>query len=312
MPGVGRKVSVAVVGPGAVGSLLVYAMNRAGVEPTLVGKGYEQLRKISISMPSGETVEVRYRAAVFSSPDWLGSNVIFIATKAYDASQVIQRIAESPMAPGLVVVVQNGLGVYEEASRILGPGRVAQLVLNHGAHRAGEGLYTYVGGGESYLGMARGYNNELLGIVASMLEILGVRIVGDIEPYRWLKLAVNASINPITAILGVKNRFVAESQYARELARRVSREVSETASKLGIEIPRDPFEEVMEVARRTGDNISSMLSDIMNCKRTEVDYINGAIASLAEEKGVDASTNRLLYSLVKAREEVCRKQRGQS
>jgi len=64
-------------------------MNRTGVEPTLVGKGYEQLRKISILVPSGETVDVRYRATVFSSPERLGSNVILIATKAYDAPQVI-------------------------------------------------------------------------------------------------------------------------------------------------------------------------------------------------------------------------------
>jgi len=37
------------------------------------------------------------------------------------------------MAPGLVVVVQNGPGVYEETLRILDPRRVAQQVLNHGA-----------------------------------------------------------------------------------------------------------------------------------------------------------------------------------
>jgi len=55
-----------------------------------------------------------------------------------------------------------------------------------------------------------------------------------------------------------------------------------------------------------------MLSVIMNSERTKVDYINGGIASLAGEKGVDASTKGLLYSLVKAREEVCRKRWGQS
>ncbi len=55
-----------------------------------------------------------------------------------------------------------------------------------------------------------------------------------------------------------------------------------------------------ESARRPGkrNNVSSLLQDVRKGRRTEVDYLNGAIVKLGEEVGVDASANRLLVDAV--------------
>jgi len=53
------------------------------------------------------------------------------------------------------------------------------------------------------------------------------------------------------------------------------------------------------VASATKDNYSSMLQDILRGRRTEVDFINGAVVSRGVLVGVDVAVNRSLWHLVK-------------
>ncbi|MEM1873160.1 MAG: 2-dehydropantoate 2-reductase, partial [Acidilobaceae archaeon] len=130
-----------------------------------------------------------------------------------------------------------------------------------------------------------------------------VRVVDDIEPYRWLKLSLNAAVNPLTALLRAPNRVVLRER-VWSIARAACEEVAAVARARGVELPEDPLEYLRRVAEATGENRSSMLADVEACRRTEVDYINGAVVRAAEELGLRAPVNRVLYELVKALEEV--------
>ena len=292
---------ISIVGAGSVGSLLTYILNKANIEPMLVKRSLNTLTPTRILTPDRSEARLRYKSTVYSDDAWLYSDVIFIATKAYDASSIIERISTSRDI-SLAILVQNGLGVFEEGVRRLGPGRVAQLVLNHGVSLADQDTCVWVGGGRSYLGMVKGYRNPYLDRIADLLRDLDVVVVEDIEPYRWLKLVVNAVINPITALLEVRNKTIADNEHLRTLATMVCKEVERIARVRGIEFPRDPCHEVFEIAIKTGDNISSMLSDLIRCRKTEIDFINGYIAKIAEDLGIEAPTNRILYIMVKAKE----------
>ncbi|KIX15710.1 hypothetical protein X474_02545 [Dethiosulfatarculus sandiegensis] len=66
-------------------------------------------------------------------------------------------------------------------------------------------------------------------------------------------------------------------------------------------------EAVKEVARKTKDNLSSMLQDLANNKRTEVEIINGVKESQARRLGMSAPVNRWLTQLVLSLERKNRK-----
>jgi 2-dehydropantoate 2-reductase len=54
----------------------------------------------------------------------------------------------------------------------------------------------------------------------------------------------------------------------------------------------------------TYDHYPSMLRDIQNRKRTEIDSINGALVEIAQKHGIDVPVNWLITTLVKTKEKI--------
>lgn len=271
---------IGVVGMGAVGMLLTYFLNKAGVVPLAVAR--TKCERYLFCW--GECVELKVELADSAR----GVDYTFLAVKAYDTAEALER------AGGIIVVVQNGIGGVEEARA---RGLYAQpAVLTYGVYREGC-VAEFRGSGVLYLPA------ELAGL-GDLLRRGDMRVVlvEDIEPIRWMKLAVNAAINPVTALLNAPNGVVAENQWARELAMGLASEVGAVAKSVGVELPGDPGEEALRVAENTRQNVSSMLQDIRRGRRTEIDYINGAVVAIGERRGVPTPLNKAVYFLVKALE----------
>lgn len=81
----------------------------------------------------------------------------------------------------------------------------------------------HTGGGPLHLGLPpKGLDElseDLLERVTGALSRcgLGAEVRDDVDALVWEKLAVNAAINPLTAILGVKNGFLAQSDHCRNI-----------------------------------------------------------------------------------------------
>jgi 2-dehydropantoate 2-reductase len=73
------------------------------------------------------------------------------------------------------------------------------------------------------------------------------------------------------------------------------------AAKIRIE-SKNPLEMIIDVARSTAMNKSSMLQDVDRGKRTEIDSLNGAIVKLGKEYGIETPINETLCALVKGLE----------
>ncbi|KAG2455148.1 hypothetical protein HYH02_000966 [Chlamydomonas schloesseri] len=143
-----------------------------------------------------------------------------------------------------------------------------------------------------------------------------------------LKLAVNAAINPLGALLGVPNgRLLAAGAgaggggHSRALMRAVCGELvavfgptafgygdaGATAAAAAAEAEGRLYARVCAVAAATAANRCSMLADVDAGRRTEVDYLTGWVLAAAAARGLEparaAPTNATLYALVKAKEE---------
>ncbi|MGC9165447.1 MAG: ketopantoate reductase family protein [Thermoprotei archaeon] len=237
----------------------------------------------------------------FHDDRWLNSDVIILCVKAYHIDSILDKLRKVSNN-SIVITVQNGFGSFETVSSIIGKERTAQLVLNHGVYSDGL-IAKWVGGSISYLGFSKtSVNNYILKIVVEDLKLLNIKIVDEIEPYRWLKLAVNSAINPITAILGAKNGIILENLWIRKIAEETVNEIKKLAQTLMITMPNDPLKEMVNIVETTKNNYSSMLIDLKRNGKTEIDYINGYVIKLGDEIGLDLKINKILYYLVKSLE----------
>jgi 2-dehydropantoate 2-reductase len=72
---------------------------------------------------------------------------------------------------------------------------------------------------------------------------------------------------------------------------------------LGIQLTGDPLAITLDVCRKTGQNLSSMLQDVNNRRPTEIDSINGEIAAAGRKLGIPTPVNDDLIQKVKELEQ---------
>ena len=226
-------------------------------------------------------------------------DAVLITVKAYDTGVVQYRAIVGRHT--IVATVQNGLGNAEKLVRAYGPRAIVGVPVL-GATYLGPGEIKVSGLKEVVVGSTVGQHGSAVRLAAALTEC-GVpsRISASIMNEVWSKAVVNASINPITALVGKENGSILRDDGLRELSRAVCLEAARTADACGILLASDPFERVMEIVRATAGNRSSMLQDVERGRRTEIDQINGALVRAGEAKGIDMPINRTLWSLVRGK-----------
>jgi len=297
-------IELLIVGTGAMALLFGSRLAGAGVKVSFLGSWKEGITAIKdngirVAGPEGERV---YPARVFSDPAEIPQiQMALILVKSWQTERAAVQLAQVLSREGLVLTLQNGLGNLEILSDILGLDRVAQGVTTSGATLLEPGLVRM--GGEGLISIQEHPR------LPAMLELfqgagLSVQQLPDLTSLVWGKLVINVAINPLTALLGVRNGLLLESKSARQVMGQAADEAAEVARAMGIELNfSNPLKASEAVAEVTADNKSSMLQDINRGAPTEIDVLCGAVTRLGRKYQVETPTNQLLWSLVKARAE---------
>jgi len=262
-------------------------------------EGLAALRQYGVRILDLDGRDRSYRVEVMNSSENKGDfQQCFVLVKSWQTEQVAKQLGKCLSAKGIALTLQNGLGNDEILKAILTPDRVALGVTTVGARMLEPGYVQFTGNGKIFLDA----HPQVSGL-SRLLETAGfqVEVVDDPITLLWGKLLINAAINPITALLRVKNGDLLEQQGTRELLGEVAKEAACVALQLGIHLPyTDPILAVEEVARNTATNYSSMLQDVLRGTGTEIEAINGAIVRMGERNGVPTPINRVLWQLVKS------------
>jgi 2-dehydropantoate 2-reductase len=292
------KAELLIVGSGALATLFAARLSAVGVDVTLLGSWQEGLAALS---RNGAIIEGQGHHAVRATDnpvDCRGIRLALVLVKSWQTERSASQLADCLSQDGLAVTLQNGLGNDTILSNTLGLQRVARGVTTIGATLLAPGFVR--SGGEGLITLEA---HSRLAALESMLRSakLEVRAVEDIEPAVWGKLIVNAAINPLTAILRVRNGELLTNPSARPLMGQLAHEAATVARARAVVLPFLDLEQaVEEVAQRTAENVSSMFQDVLRGAPTEVDAINGAVVQLGELAGIPVPVNRTICSLVKA------------
>lgn len=295
---------ILVIGTGSMASLFAARLAESGVSVTMLGSwtnGLEALRKYGVRCLDATGQANSYPVRVIHDPlDCPHTRYALVLVKSWGTQRAASHLARCLAPDGLAITLQNGLGNQEILAAELGEIRVVVGVTTYGANLVEPGLVRPAGEGQITI-----VNKPGSRVIASMLQKAGfqVNLTVDARSLIWGKLLINAAINPLTALLEVPNGKLLEVEHARTLMKAIIDETMQVAQANGTQLPYpDPHTMVEDVARRTSQNRSSMLQDILRGTPTEIDSINGAIVNKGQEYQVLAPVNFTLWQLVKAKE----------
>ena len=140
--------------------------------------------------------------------------------------------------------------------------------------------------------------------LALLLTSAGIptKAVDNISLEIWRKAIPIIAGNSINAITRTKLGVISEIPELKESLFAVAKESLKIARAEGIEINKEDLRRSMLALEKGYEHKTSMLLDIINKRKTEVDFLNGKIVELGKKHNIETPLNNLLYSLIRALE----------
>lgn len=233
------------------------------------------------------------------------AELVILLTKGYQSADALSA-NKSLIGPDTTVFsLQNGYGNADEIVKYVPAEQIVLGTSGGGAIVAGPGRVLHRGQGATHLGGLGKDQSRAERCAAALIEggVPEVELVPDVLELVWSKLFVNIGINAICALTDGLNKTVVINEFAHKASYALVREAVDVANAVGMHFDfDDAFKNVMDVATVTGENVCSMLADVRNKRRTEVDRINGAAVSEGAKVGVSAPLNQLMVDLIHAKE----------
>ena len=288
-----------VLGVGAIGGLFACRLQSGGADVILLTKKGEQPSR-ELILKSGQEQRFQFpqqNLAIGQEP----IEYLLVCTKAWAVESAIEAIAPRLSATSVVVLLCNGMGLAEAVDPLIGE---AQLVLGSttsGCRRSKQGELIVSGEGRTQLGSLDA------GLAPTWLSpwrrgVPDFKWETDIRSVLLAKVALNAVINPLTALHGVTNGELLQPPLQAIIENVIEEVQSVLVSADATEIASALPAQVRAVCDSTAANHSSMRVDIEGGTQTEIDAIVGWLLSSLTPHPPATPVLSELYKAVKERD----------
>lgn len=312
---------IAIVGAGAIGCRIAGHLHDAGVACTLIDgwpSHVQAMRHAGLAFERlGQIRRVPLAAFSLESPPAGPFDLVFIATRG-DQTAGVLPLAVSLLAPqGCIVSCQNGLN-EDEISQAVGTERTMGCSMIFGARLAGPGHVQVIEGPDQLrVGGLAGVPAWQVERLAALLAPCGtVMRTDNLIGYRWMKLILNATGNPLLLLTGLGGQGLHDDPLARRVMIGLVREILQVALASGARpepllhlepaqwlaldeaSERAQHHRLQEHGRTLGARRLSMVADFEARGRTEVEAITGKVVRKAAALGLAAPLNAAVLRLV--------------
>lgn len=291
-----------ILGAGAIGQLFATRFIDAKIPIRLllrdaILEDYYQLHRI-------QGKETRhYQLPVDPADASMPIKYLLICTKAPDTLNALKQYQHRISPEADIVLLQNGMGQHEQVQAMLPKASIWAGITTAGAwrdrdHHTDLQQLHCVSEGVTEIGCL----SRTSVLLPPGLENCDpkINLSSNISLSLWRKLAINCAINPLTAIHQCLNGELVKKPELLANMQQVCEEIEQLFARLELHLfDKSVFETAKQIAIATGDNRSSMLTDRLNKRPTEIDYITGHICRTAKQVGIGVPFNQQLLSDVK-------------
>lgn len=293
----------AVLGAGAMGSIVAAHLARAGHAVAVLARGARAAQVRAAGLRIRGLAEFAQPVEVIDAPERLhGAEVLVVATKARGTAASLEPLRGAGI--GVALSIQNGVMKNELLAQAFGAGRVLGALADTSGELLGSGEVLFTRNVRLLVGEPAGGITPRAQRVARDLESAGVHAaaVPDIGTHEWSKFAAWVGLFGVTITTRVATwKYLSDPGAARVLVRLV-RETGALARACGIELTDEsmmpvatlcsvPEDEAVRIIQRAGadyrarapDHRLSALQDLEAGRPLEVDETLGAAARRAAE-----------------------------
>ena len=302
--------SFAVIGAGPVGSIVAAFLARKGYDVTLCDIVPDLIKPAldpGIIIDGAEEVQQKI-SRVCTSVDELSRfkpQVIFITVKANALPLIVSAIESFYKKGTYVVSWQNGIDTEKVIARTLGKQAAMRAVVNYGCGLKAPGhVHMPFHHPPHYIQELHPDSKKAAVVIADALTRSGLTTehTDEIISMVWRKGVLNACMNPVCAVTGLTMAQSMTDPIVFNLVDNLIKECIKIARANEISLGWDFYPHAIEYMSKAGNHKPSMLMDIENGRRTEIDYINGKFVEYGRQAGIKTPFNDTLRSLVKGLE----------
>ena len=315
-----RDRPIGVAGAGSIGCFVGGMLAAAGARVTLLARPrvIAEIRDHGLGLTSFEGFERQIapdQMIMSEDPNVLAdTGVVLVTVKSADTSEIADVIARHAPDDAVVVSLQNGIGNASVLRARLPGRRVLAGMVPFNVVAPAPGRFHRATSGDIVI------ERDDAG-TAGRLSVPGLtmRPTTDIAGVQWGKLLVNLN-NALNALSGLPLRQqLAQRAWRRLFADQIAeglaavkaegiRPVSATPIPMNwmpslLRLPDAIFEMLLGRTMKIDPEArSSMWEDLQRGRRTEIDYLQGVIAGIAERRQLEVPLSRRIVALIRRAE----------
>lgn len=310
----------AIVGAGAIGSLLGAHLARAGHAVAMLARGERAAAVMRDGLRIRGLANFTQPVTVLADPaDFRGARLLILATKAIATERTLQSLRHADV--DAVFSIQNGLAKNRHLAAAWGVERVLGAVADTSGELLESGQILFTRNECLCIGEPAGGMSARARDIAATIDACGIRTsaVPDIESLEWSKFAAWCGLMVLALTMRTTTwRYLIDADAARVLVRLV-RETASLASVQGIPLSdRAPLavaaiagaseDRAVELLQalgrdfraRAADHRMSALQDLEAGRPLEVEETLGHAVDFARRIGVPSPLLESAYPLVRA------------
>ena len=301
------KADVVIIGAGGMGALFGSILQAGGLKVVLQDTNLEHVEAIRREglQIKGFGGDRKVKITAVSDPGQIQSaNLLLFQCKGNASRDAAQQVKHLTRQGAVCISFQNGLGNEEVIAEEVGPKNVLGGLTTMAGFMTGPGQIHDFSRVPSYIGEMECRISERSLSIAGKLSKAGLEThaVQNIQLEIWKKLLGNISMSALSGLTNLKVAPLMAIPELRSVSFQAMEEALSVGLGLGLPLERDAVIEGMEMISQpggTGDNKSSLCVDLLNQRRSEVDFIYGNVIEIGESKGIPTPTLKTLYALVK-------------
>lgn len=299
----------AILGSGAVGGYFGAKLARAGQDVTFIARGahLEAIRHKGLEVRSAKLGDFTVRRPAESDTSRIGPvDVVLVAVKAYDNATALPMLAPMIGADTVVLTLQNGVDSVDECAAIAGRERVLGGTTYVATALEGPGLIVQTGVHRAVIfGEVFGDAVVVSPRVQAIADVLAsadiqTTAVADARVPIWDKFVYLAAFSGFTGASRLAIGHIWQYPHVQDMFYACAREIAAVAQAEGVTISANRFDTLKEyMANLPPTTRSSLLIDLEQGKRIEVEALQGAAVRRAAKHGVAVPIVSTLYALLK-------------